>query len=113
MSGKTFAEIRQGAPAIFASRDGEGVFFKPQETDTQFDARRYSDGFLEGTGSRRHPFTYVSAAPVSAHYCVVDLWLKFRGRKKKPVFIEVNDWILRVHHTGVRAENGKFTRLGR
>lgn len=106
-----FAEIRRDAPPIFVSRSDETRFFLPQEQDAQYDARPYSSNFIEGTGSRRRPFTYVSAAPVSAHYAILDMWFKFRGRRSRPVFIEVNDWVLRVYHTGVRAENGTFTRL--
>lgn len=110
MREKTFAEVRRNAPAIVAARDGEEITLTPQKMDAQYDAQPYSRNFLEGTGSRRRPFTYRSAAPVSGHYFVVDLWLKFHKRKR-PVFIEVNDFVLRVERMGVRAKNGKFTRL--
>lgn len=110
MRRKTFAEIRRKAPPIFVSRGKETSILFPQERDVQYDEHPYSRYFIEGTGSLRFPYTYVSAADASAHYAVVDLWFRFRKRKR-PVFIEVNDWVLRVEQASGRAMNNTFTRL--
>lgn len=106
----TFATFRWMAPPIFVSRGKETSILFPQERDAQYDDHPYSRGSIEGTGSRRFPYTYVSAADASAHYAVVDLWFRFRKRAR-PVFIEVNNWILRVKFADVRAMNSAFTRL--
>ena len=113
MGAVTLAQVRKMVPGIHVSRGRETTILRPQPTDVQYEARQYSDNFTEGRGTKKRPFTYLSAAPVSAHYAVIDLWLKFRSRanKKMRVFIEVNDWILQVESSGVRAEDGQFTRF--
>lgn len=106
----TFAEIRRRAPNIFVSRGNETNVLVPQPQDAQYDSHPYSRDCIEGNGSQRSPYTYKSAAPISAHYAIVDLWFRFRNRHR-PVFIKVNDWILRAEQTGVRADDCTFTRL--
>ena len=114
----SFAEIRRVAPPIHvfkpASKYDKGgvTVLEPQEHDTRYEDRRYSEGvtqsYTKGDGSRTNPYTYLSAAPVSAHYGIVDLWSRFRN---ETVFIKVNDWLLEVGPEGVTASDGHFTKL--
>lgn len=111
----TFAEALKYAPPIHAFRlnpfeSAETTMLKPQKQDCEYSAMPYSYGFMSGDGSAGAPYEYESAAPVSAHYAVVDLWFRFR-KSQQPIFIKANDWLLRVDREGVSAEDGHFTRL--
>jgi len=95
---RTFAEIRRRVPNIHvfkAKGEGAGVtILTPSNTDARYEGRRYGEGYTEGIGSREYPFTYLSAAPVSPYYAIIDLWYGCRGlaRQNPAVFICVNDW---------------------
>ena len=114
----SFAEIRRAAPPIhvFKTADehdkGGVTVLNPQDQDARHEDRRYSEGttvsYTKGTGGRESPYQYLSAAPVSSHYGVVDLWSRFRD---EAVFIKINDWLLEVSPEGVTASDGHFTRL--
>jgi len=116
---KSFAQIRRTVPSIHVSRPrtaecfAEVTILEPQLGDCQYENHRYSKDSMEGDGSKRNPYTYRVAAPVSPHYAIVDMWYKFRRESKtRTIFIEVNDWILEVTPKGVRAVCGHFTKLG-
>jgi len=79
----------------------------PSNIDDRYE-NRYSEGYTEGSGYRDNPFQYLSAAPVSPHYGIVDLWSRFRN---VTVFIKINDWLLEVSPDGVTASDGHFTKL--
>lgn len=111
----TFAEVLIAAPPIYASavdehENIESVVFQPRPQDKMFMDRQYSNNYVSGSGSKESPFQYISAATVSPHYCVVDLWYKYRN-EGDDVYIGVNDWILQVTPEGVTAEDGTFTKL--
>lgn len=109
-----FAKIRQAAPSIHVFRpagrfdEGGVTVLKRQDDDAQYDSRPYSKDYVKGDGTREKPYRYLSAAPVSPHYAVVDLWYRFCS---KTVFIEVNGWLLAVSPEGVTAADGRFTKL--
>lgn len=110
----SFAEIRRAAPPIHvfeptSKRNKGGVtVLEPKDCDAEYEDRRYSEDYTEGDGSRTNPYMYLSAAPVSPHYGIVDLWSRFRD---KAAFIKVNNWLLEVRPEGVIASDGYFTKL--
>ena len=66
-----------------------------------------------GDGTKQLPFT-TRAMDVSPYNVIVDLWLQNRSytsRDTKPIFIEVNDWVLQVEPDGVISEDDYFTKL--
>lgn len=114
----SFAEIRRAAPPIHVFKpagkcDNGGVtVLKSIDCDVLYEHRGYSHGanrsYTKGDGSRENPYQYLGAAPVSAHYAIVDLWFRFRS---ETVFIKINDWLLEVSSDGVTASDGHFTKL--
>ena len=109
--GMPFSEIRRAVPKIHVFEPGDkgGVtLLEPQESDERHEIRRYGEGYVEGDGSRKNPYRYLSAAPVSPHYIVVDLWLMFRDAV---AYIQANDWLLEVAPEGVTALDGHFTKF--
>ncbi|HLK13225.1 MAG TPA: hypothetical protein VKT78_00335 [Fimbriimonadaceae bacterium] len=110
----TFAKALRQAPLTIRVSDAEGSrSLEPNDTDLRYADRPYGEGYTEGEGTRHAPFRYRSAASVSPHYAIIDLWWRFRSRStaERPVFIQVNSWCLRVTPEGVVAENGDVTRL--
>ena len=110
---KSFAEIRRAAPNIhvFIPFEQNGVtMLRPGDLDERYENRPYSEGYIEGNGTQEKPYTYKSAAPVSAHYAAIDLWFRFR-HCNRPVFIKINDWLLQVNSDGVTAADNHFTKL--
>lgn len=115
----SFAEIRQSIPTILIfttgnpGTRGEVKFLVPGNIDCQYEqGRRYSKNCIEGEGTRLCPYGYSVAAPVSPHYAIIDLWFEFRKQaESRPIFIQVNGWLLRVLPQGVEAENGGFTKI--
>lgn len=109
----TLAQVRKNVPSIHVFTREElnkGVtLLEPRNYDDRYDDQPYSYGYTEGDGSRRKPYTYKSAAPVSPHYAIVDLWLMFRSHGQ--VFIQVNTWLLELRQEGVVAEDGHYTKL--
>lgn len=105
-----FSDIRKDVPSVhvFGSKDASESTLTASKMDDMYDEKQYSEGYTEGDGSKANPYTYKSAAPVSPHYAIVDLWLKYRSQQ---CYIEVNKWLLQVTPEGVIAEDGKFTRL--
>ncbi|TSC94978.1 MAG: hypothetical protein Athens101428_49 [Candidatus Berkelbacteria bacterium Athens1014_28] len=107
-----FSIIRKLAPPIHVSLDGKVTIFQRQTQDEKYDAKRYSIGYTTGTGTRESPLQYSSAADVSPHYGIIDLWFGLHGNQgPTKMFIKVNDWVLEVVPFGVRAEDGVFTKL--
>lgn len=102
----SFAEIRRAAPPIHVFDEGGVTVLEPQDQDVRYEGA--TESYTEGDGSRENPYSYLSAAPVSAHYGIVDLWSRFRD---EAVFIKINDWLLEVGPEGVTASDGHFTKL--
>lgn len=118
---RSFADIRRAVPSIHVFKsaskrcDAAVTIITPQAGDERYERRRYSENYTEGNGNRENPYTYRSAASVSPHYAIVDLWFGFRElttqANARAVFIKVNDWILQVGPEGVTAEDGHFTKI--
>lgn len=112
----TFSEVRKLASitgihvfnSFFEENPGVTVLF-PINTDALDESGCCSAAFVIGDGSKCNLLTYRSAASVSPHYAILDLW--FRFRRFGQVFIRANDWLLRVEPEGVTAEDGCFTKL--
>ncbi len=110
----TFGETQARAPNIHASHKGQTTTLKPDHVyDARRRHRRYSKGstgqpYERGSGTRRDPYMYLSAASVSAHYGVVDLWY---GHRDRQCYIQINDWLFQVTPEGVIAEDGVLTRI--
>ena len=114
----TFAEVRRSAPNIHVSENGifgPAMILEPQCMDKQYDQHCYGEHYTTGDGSLNNPLQYKSAAPVSAHYGIVDLWYRYHHLtcqpNSPPVFIKINDWFLVLRPEGVVAEDGHFTIL--
>ena len=110
----TLSKILSRVPNIHVFDKDQGI----QILDPQKGKKRdkpFSEDFIEGDGSRKNPFIHKGSADVSPHYAVIDLWLRSRehatGANHKPVFIEVNDWLLEVTPEGVIAGDEHFTKL--
>jgi len=116
----SFRDLRRAVPSIHVyKRIGGGGAFEvsiliPQDRDETHNDQRWSERYTVGDGSKKNPYTYESVVDVSPHYAVIDLWYQFRDvamRTRDPVYITVNDWVLRVGSEGVTAEDGHFTKL--
>lgn len=111
----TFNQILKQAPPIKAIELSafhhltKRIFFA-QEHDKEYTNRQYSDCFISGKGTLCCPYDYTSAAPVSPHYAICDLWFKFYTLGV-PIYITINDCMFSVNSIGVTAIDGTFTRL--
>lgn len=104
--------IRQAPKKIIICDDDSSDLksFSPNYMDEQYHHRPYAgDKFIEGRGTKNYPYSYISAAPISPHYCIIDLWFHLRHRGN--VMIEVNDELFELQSTGVKSSHGCFTRL--
>ena len=110
MNQQSFSRIRRQISGIHVFNDFEGVTIVTRKPlDAEYEMRRYADHFIEGCGSRKDPYRYRGAAPVSPHFAIIDLWFEFHIHTG--VFIQANDWMLKVERDGVRAADGCLTRL--
>ncbi len=115
----SFAEARRKAGPIHLSKEDGITVLEPNPDDGRYDSRPYSGGdqvnYVVGYGTKEHPYSYKSAASVSCHYVIVDLWYRHRlfsqAWEEFPVFIRVVDWVLALRPEGVVASDGHFTRL--
>ena len=86
----------------------ESMLLKPSKRDLKYESM---GDFIGGDGTLENPYHYSIPRDVSPRFAIIDLWLRFRGQGFNLVFIEVNDWLLRVRFYGVTAEDGCFTKL--
>jgi len=105
-------EVLRQAPSIRVFRLQpflmvENIFLKPAKRDQKH--KPLGVQFIEGRGTKRNPYQYAISRDVSPHFAVVDLWFRFHN--SGPVYIKVNDWLLRAGVVGVIAEDGHFTNL--
>lgn len=110
----TFADVLVQAPPIHVSERGRSItVLKGTAEDRRRMDSRFGENRTEGDGSRESPYRYRSAAAVSPHYAIVDLWFGCRAEAEnsKDVFITSNGWLLRVTLWGVIAEDRYMTRL--
>jgi len=79
----------------------------PHEIDRRYLMDPYSLSYTDGRGSLSNPYTYKSAAPVSAYYGIVDLWFRFRPTVsgQDDIYIRVNDWVFKLTADGVLYED--------
>jgi hypothetical protein len=108
----SFTKVIRNAPDIVILNDmpTTRTSFNSQSQDKKFYSQPYGGkNFIEGSGSADDPYCYADPAPVSPHYCIIDLWFHLRDRGN--VMIEVNDTVFELHQTGVKSSNGCFTRL--
>lgn len=118
MRAKLFSEILMRAPVIhaFAMKAFEYIeifMLKHHIEDERYldpPFNPYSEDFTIGDGSKDNPFEYQSAAPVSPHYAIVDLWYHFAS-EGGPTYIRANDWLFLANTEGVISGDGIFTRL--
>jgi hypothetical protein len=107
-----FPDVLRSAPNIHVSPT---IVLQPNDQDYRYNSKRYGIDCVEGNGSWKNPYTYQSAAPVSPHYAIVDLWFGFAYYGKqhpiRKIFIKVNDWILEATIEGVISQDGIFTKL--
>lgn len=117
--GPAFMSVRKNVPVIhvFQNEDeiGKVTFLKPSSTDRRHCRRPSSYVGMTGIGTKENPFQLQGAADVSPHYTIIDLWHHYHyltsGPIARTVYIKVNDWILEVLPTGVRAQDGVETRF--
>lgn len=123
---RSFSEIRRSVPSIHAgSRHDREFLWTQKEYDERYEERRVSLGapargnfppqpYIRGIGTHEDPYAYKSAADVSPHYGVIDLWygaveLLGTNMDQGGIFIEVNEFIFHVVPEGVISSDGVYT----
>ena len=98
-----FRQAYQTACSITSRVEVKGNTLEPQKIDERYLDEPYSVGYTSGCGSQKNPYTYKSAAPVSAYYGIVDLWFRFRPTLsgQDDIYIQVNDWMFKLTSDGV------------
>lgn len=113
---KDFDTIRRSVPVIHvflavSLAEGGGITLLVPQTDDHGSVQAH-EHFIVGTGTHQDPLRYRSAINASPHFAIIDLWYKKHAcSETEEVFIEVNDWLLRIEQNGVRAEDGHFTKF--
>lgn len=108
-----FTQVLAQAPSIEAySEEGPSAgttILKSTQADQKHNDKPYADRtFIKGTGVDGDPYEYLSAAGVSPHYAVVNLWFLFRPKTEfsSTPLIRVNDWMFKCLQDGVQVWPG-------
>jgi hypothetical protein len=105
-------EVRRAAPPIQVAAD---TVLHPQPGDDTKPS--YAPGYVDGTGAINNPFRYRSAADVSPHFALVDLWLAYRPDNDddpQQTWAQANTWLVRLTPEGIEASEAGtrwFTKL--
>lgn len=113
-SPEIFAKLRRKVKRILIAEvpgQKRPDYYHENKTDHRYEHRCYGDDYITGFGTRESPYTYASAADVSPHYVLIDIWLRVRNSEQRS-FVEVNDNIFEVTSMGLISVPGcLFTRL--
>lgn len=106
-----FDEIRRttGSIHVYDTVRGLGTEVKPTTHDVRC---QRAHGHTTGSGTHNNPYRYKSAEAFSRHFALIDLWCAYRPDPQKPeVFASIGDLLVIFTYEGIRALDGKFTRL--
>jgi hypothetical protein len=97
-----FREVYYIACSITPRIKVTGNTLEPDKIDENYLDNPYCVDYTSGCGSFENPYTYKSAAPISAYYGIVDLWFRFRPtlNHQHDIFIKVNNWMFRLTSDG-------------
>ena len=113
-SNLSLREVLSKAPDIHVfDRNGVKVL-KPKMEGAKYKDKPLSRDSISGDGTRQKPLTHRASMDVNPHNVIVDLWLQSLSlipQHTGQVFIQVNDWVLRVEPRGVTSVDRHFTKL--